>query len=193
MIGPYPPVQNANPGRQIFDQMAKSKDHADRILDSRSLQKIESKIQAKIDSGYTALKGWLFRGLTFLFFSSEHHTNGDQGDHASDHTKMEDTRQILACNTARFASAKVVTSLQNGDLTHVIVNPETTSSTEISSLRKMLAEKSGKKVPHVVSCGWVEESWEHGTLLDEESKSCLLLYRAVYLGFCYEELTWLLL
>jgi DNA ligase 4 len=160
--------------------MAKSEDQTDQILDTRSLQKVESKVQAKIDSGYTAPKGWLFRGLTFLFFSSEHHTNGGHSDHASDNTKMEDTRQILACNTARFAAANIVTSLQSRDLTHVIVNPETTSSTEISSLRKSLAGKS-VKVPHVVSCGWVEESWEHGTLLDEESKFCLFLYCAIYM------------
>lgn len=163
--------------------MAKSEGSTDHALDTRSLQKIESKIQAKIDSGYTAPKGWLFHGLTFLFFPSEHHATGDHSKDTSDSTKMEDTRQILACNMARFAAAKLVTSLQSRDLTHVIVNPETTSSAEIASLRISLAERPEKKVPHVVSFEWVEECWEHGTLLDEESKFPLLLFCAVYLMF----------
>lgn len=91
---------------------------------------------------------------------------------------MEDTRLSLASNTARFAAAKIATSLKSSDITHVIVNPETTSAADIASLRKSLAGRSGKKVPHVVSCGWVEESWEHGTLLDEESKFNLSLLSA---------------
>lgn len=166
-------LRSAYPNPQILSQMAKTKDPTGQKLDPRSLRKIESRIQAKIDSGYTAPKGWLFRGLTFLFFSPEQHTNGNHIENPPD-AKMEDTRQILAYNTASFADAEIATSLKSSDVTHVIVNPETTSSADIASLRKSIAGRSGKKVPHVVSCGWVEESWEHGTLLDEESKFCLV-------------------
>lgn len=151
--------------------MADSKEHTDYMSDARSFHKVEAQIQAKTDSGYTAPRGWLFRGLIFFFFSPERYTNGKQSDDAaSDNTKVEDTRQTLACNIARFASANIVSSLKSNDLTHVIVNPETASSTDIVSLRKSLARRSGKKVPHLVTCEWVEESWKNGTLLDEESK-----------------------
>lgn len=92
---------------------------------------------------------------------------------------MEDTRQIVACNTARFAAAKIAASVQDRDITHVIVNPKNTSSADVASLRKALAERTGK-VAHVVSCGWVEESWEHGTLLDEESEFYCLLWCCLF-------------
>lgn len=165
--------------------MAKSKDTTDYSLDTRSFQKVESKIQAKIDSGYAAPKGWLFRGLTFLFFTPEHHAKKDHSDIGSDSAKMEDTRQIVACNTARFAAAKMATSLQDRDITHVIVNPKNTSSADVASLRKALAGRSGK-LAHVVSCGWVEESWEHGTLLDEESEFCLLSPLVLFIWYYCE-------
>ena len=50
-------------------------------------------------------------------------------------------------------------------------------------MRKSLAAGSQKKIPHIVSLEWVEESWKHGTLLDEESKfSSLLFYIYSALG-----------
>lgn len=139
-------------------------------LDPHSIQKIETHIQDKINSGYTAPRGWLFRGLTF-FFPSSHQANGDANsgsDSSSSATK--DIRLTLARNTAQFAGASVVTSLNTPGVTHVIVNREKSSSAEISSLRKSVAAGSRKKIPHIVSLDWVEESWKHGTLLDEESK-----------------------
>lgn len=45
-----------------------------------------------------------------------------------------------------------------------------TSSADVSALRGSLSARVGarKKVPHVVSSKWIEESWEARTLLDEE-------------------------
>jgi DNA ligase-4 len=145
-----------------------------KALDPHSVQKIETHIQDKINSGYTAPRGWLFRGLTFFFPSSQsYQANGDaNSDSDSDpsNSATKDIRLTLARNTAQFGGALIVTSLKTPGITHVIVNTEKISSTEISSLRKSLAASSRKKIPHLVSLDWVEESWKHGTLLDEESK-----------------------
>jgi DNA ligase-4 len=141
-----------------------------RPLDPHSIQKIETHIQNKINSGYTAPCGWLFRSLTF-FFPSSHQANGDaNNDSDSSSPSMGDIRLTLARNTAQFGGASVVTSLKTPGVTHIIVNTEKYSSAEISSLRKDLAAGSLKNIPHLVSLNWVEESWKHGTLLDEESK-----------------------
>jgi DNA ligase-4 len=140
------------------------------------MQKIETHIQDKVHSGYTAPCGWLFRGLTF-FFPSSSQANGDAAsDSDSSSSTMEDIRLTIARNTAQFGGAGTVSSLKAPGVTHVLVNTEKVSSAEISSLRKSLAAGSRKKIPHIVSLGWVEESWKHGTLLDEESKSSCLLY-----------------
>lgn len=150
--------------------MPKTEEQTHRPLDPHSIHKIDTHIQDKIDSGYTAPCGWLFRGLTF-FFPPSHLANGDgTSDSDSSMSKMEDIRLTLARNTAQFGGASAVTSLKSASVTHVIVDTEKTSSAEISSLRKSLAAGSRKKIPHLVSLDWIEESWKHGTLLDEESK-----------------------
>lgn len=147
--------------------MVNSKDHPIPALDTRTLHKLESEIQAKIDSGWSAPRGWLFRGLTLFFFSPNKPANEKSTDYLN---SIEHTRLVLARNTAEFAAAEIAASLDDTGITHVIVDTDTASSTNISSLRKSLAARSGKKVPRLVSCAWVEESWENGTLLDEERK-----------------------
>lgn len=144
-----------------------NKKQSNHPLDPHTLHKVESHIQAKIDSGYTAPCGWLFRGLTFYFSTQTPYANGDG---ASSEIEMDHTAVRVARNTARFASASIATSLKSPDVTHVIVNPATSSREDIDSLRQSLATRPGKKIPHLVSLDWVQESWENGTLLDEESK-----------------------
>ena len=152
-------------------------------LDLHSIQKIETHIQDKVHSGYTAPCGWLFRGLTF-FFPSSSRANGDAtSDSDSPSSPMGDIRLTIARNTSQFGGASNATSLKAPGVTHVIINTEKISTAEISSLRKSLAAGSQKKIPHIVSLEWVEESWKHGTLLDEESKfSSLLFYIYSALG-----------
>ncbi|KAJ5433091.1 DNA ligase 4 [Penicillium daleae] len=153
---------------EILEQMQKTEEQTQRPLDPHSMQKIETHIQDKVHSGYTAPCGWLFRGLTF-FFPSSSQVNGDAAsDSDSSSSTMEDIRLTIALNTAQFGGAGTVSSLKAPGVTHVLVNTEKVSSAEISSLRKSLAAGSRKKIPHIVSLGWVEESWKHGTLLDEE-------------------------
>lgn len=136
-------------------------------LDPHTLHKVASHMRTKIDSGYTAPCGWLFRGLTFFFSSQAPQVSGPE---IFDKTQIEDIALCLARNTARFASAHIATSLKDPDVTHIIVNPDTLSREDIASLRGSLAARAGKKIPHLVSLHWVQESWKNRTLLDEESK-----------------------
>jgi DNA ligase-4 len=132
---------------------------SDHTPDPWTFQKIESRIQDRVNAGYTAPCGWLFRGLTILFHSQSE----------SEERKKNDLRLRLAQNTARFAGAGSASSLENASITHVVLDPSTVLySAEISSLRTTLAARPGLKIPHLVSVDWIEECWANGTLLDEE-------------------------
>lgn len=113
--------------------------------------------------------GWLFRGLTFYFYRSS-----DRGSNASPADKESDTSQEyhlhVAANIARFAGAKISNTLDDVTVTHAIVSPEIPHP-ELSSLRGLLARNIGKrKLPHLVTVRWVEDSWKERTLLDEERR-----------------------
>lgn len=142
--------------------MAQDEIKTETPVHSNTLLRIEGLIEEKINSGYTAPCGWLFRNLNFFFCEPG---NANEVDQAS----LSDIRLQLALNTASFAGANIETSLQGAGFTHIIVNPVILSKDDIASLRKRLAERVGKKIPHLVSVAWVEESWTNGTLLDEES------------------------
>ncbi|KAJ5783003.1 Nucleic acid-binding OB-fold [Penicillium paradoxum] len=146
----------------IFKQMDENRDQSDYTVDPETFQRIETQIQDKVNAGYTAPCGWLFRGLTFHFYSTD-----SENEHSPQELKKTHRLQF-ARNTARFAGAASATSLQSSGITHVIIDPETLSSTDISSLRSSLAAHPGNKMPHLVSVDWVEESWKNGTLVDEE-------------------------
>ncbi|KAJ5568516.1 Nucleic acid-binding OB-fold [Penicillium hetheringtonii] len=148
--------------KEIFQSMNNSK-HKPNPLDSTTVQRIESQILEKVHSGHTVPCGWLFRDLKFFFFSPNSQTNGLNED-----PDTSDLDLTLARNTARFAGASSADSLKTPGMTHVIVNPDTTSSSDIRSLRGSLAALTNKKVPHLVSFKWVDESWKNRTLLDEE-------------------------
>ncbi|KXG47410.1 Nucleic acid-binding, OB-fold [Penicillium griseofulvum] len=149
--------------KEIFKQMEENPEQPDQIPDPETVHRVEALIQDKVNAGYTAPRGWLFRGLKFHFYS-----NGNQKDEQAPELRKEYHRLHFAHNTARFAGAENASSLESTGTTHVIVDPETSSSADVSSLRQSLAEKPGAKMPHLVSVSWVEECWKNGTLLDEE-------------------------
>ncbi|KAJ5140020.1 Nucleic acid-binding OB-fold [Penicillium atrosanguineum] len=151
--------------KEILNQMEITQQQNNNPLDPHTLHKVESHIQTKIDSGYTAPCGWLFRGLRFFFCSQAPQASGQETSHK---TQVEDAALCLARNTARFASAHIATSLKDPDVTHIIVNTNTLSREDIASLRGSLAARPGNKIPHLVSMDWAQESWKNGTLLDEE-------------------------
>ena len=151
--------------------MAGSYQKTDSFLDPRALGKVKGLIQTKIDSGYPAPCGWLFRGFTFYFVSRAHQGNREEDAKPEAQIPRSDDQQLLlVSNTARFAGADISTSLRDPKVTHVILNPEAMSPEEISSLRKFLATRTEKRLPHLVSFDWIEESWRNRTLVDEESR-----------------------
>ncbi|CAG7918982.1 unnamed protein product [Penicillium olsonii] len=140
---------------EILKQMKNSTESSNQI-DPDTAHRIETRIQDRVNAGYTAPCGWLFRDLT-LFFHSKPRSDS-----------QDDYRMRLAQNTARFASAVIAESLGDSSITHVVIDSDALGSDEISSLRKVLADRSGSKMPHLVGVDWVEDCWKHGTLLDEE-------------------------
>ncbi|KAE8353016.1 DNA ligase 4 [Aspergillus coremiiformis] len=149
--------------REILKQMGKD-DPFDISQHPEVARKLIERIQEKVNAGWEMPSGWLFKGLTILF------AENDQVDD----TESEETTQAhqpyrlhLARNTARFAGANVVNSPKSLSVTHIVVAPTSTSS-DISSIRKSYSPESGKKVPHLVTVEWIEECWKQHTLLDEE-------------------------
>ncbi|THC97927.1 hypothetical protein EYZ11_002564 [Aspergillus tanneri] len=130
--------------------------------DSEEMQELYEKIRGKADSGWEMPCGWLFKGLTFYFQPNK---AGDDTEGSS--STSQPCRFQLARNTARFAAASVVDSSTNRAITHILVDPDCPSS-EITSLRQSLSESHQKKLPHIVTIEWIEESWKDHTLLDEE-------------------------
>ncbi|KAJ5636168.1 Nucleic acid-binding OB-fold [Penicillium longicatenatum] len=156
---------NVDELKEILNNMA-NEDQANNTIDSRTSGKIEDLIRDKINAGYTAPCGWLFRRFTLLFFEKNQETSTENNNPAPT-IAAGDIRLQLARNTAQFGGANTTTSLESSNVTHVIINPETLPSEDKTSLRESLAARPGK-IPHLVSVAWVEESWMNGTLLDEE-------------------------
>lgn len=136
-------------------------------LDPSTSQRIESQIQERVHSGYTAPCGWVFKGLSF-FFVTDTHTNEENED-----PRSFDLALTLLQNYAVFAGARIVNSMKSPDITHFIVDANSASSMNVASLRQTMAAMASHKVPRLVSSKWVEESWKNCTLLDEESKHFL--------------------
>ncbi|KAL4748398.1 DNA ligase 4 [Aspergillus terricola var. indicus] len=146
--------------RNLLDQMAKDGEN-NSPCSPEAVQKVTEHIQEKVDSGWTMPCGWVFKGLALCFPENE-------GDSASGSLEPKQSQRIhLARNTAKFAGASVTTSLKDLSITHVVVDPDFTSS-ETSKLRKTLSTR--KKLPHIVRVDWIEDSWKERTLLDEERK-----------------------
>ncbi|KAJ5098471.1 Nucleic acid-binding OB-fold [Penicillium argentinense] len=148
--------------KETLEKMGHLKQESEHTLDCRTSKRIEALIQRKVDSGYTAPCGWLFRDLV-LYFVTSNESSGEENGRWSPNLGL-----TLAQNTARFGAASLTTSLDNPGITHVIVDQDMASSLQVVSLRGSLATRPGKKLPHLVSSKWVEESWKNGTLLDEE-------------------------
>lgn len=135
-----------------------AKDHEfDLPPDTNALRKLHENIQENVDSGWQMPWGWLFKDLVFHFHAHEHDD------------ERRPYRLLLARNTARFAGASVADSSSDRTLTHIIVDPGTPAS-EVRLIRESVSTTHRKKLPHLVSVKWIEDSWEQHTLLDEESK-----------------------
>ncbi|KAK2790473.1 DNA ligase (ATP) [Emmonsiellopsis sp. PD_33] len=113
--------------------------------------------------------GWLFKGLVIYLATP---TSASQSPPLPQ-------RLHLASNLIRFAGGIVILPSDNTEkkedaindarITHVVVDSDgVSSSDDIKEIRKKIAARASKKIPHVVQVEWVEESWREGTVVDEE-------------------------
>lgn len=158
-------------------QKAKSADQTE------TLQTLNTHIQNQINAGHEAPRTWLFKDLTLFFHHHQTTSPGPQSD------KKSQYRHHLAKNTASFAGATITTSIDDPSSTHIIVDPTTSSSEDLSSIRESLSSKRGLgmemggKLPHIVTVDWIEESWVERTVLDEE-RMYSSLFPHFYIQFC---------
>ena len=87
-------------------------------------------------------RGFMFDGLTACF-------DGDESE--APHRFFE------------FASGKVTDSLEDPDVTHVVVSKE---SPRIDDIRALCARS--RKMPRLVTAEWIKSSWKEGDRMDEE-------------------------
>ncbi|KAE8556040.1 hypothetical protein EYB25_000739 [Talaromyces marneffei] len=132
------------------------------------IDKISETVFEQAHEGGTTPPGWLFRGLAMHF-----HESADSSD------TSDQIRLFLAQKVAEFGGAEIVDDMgitsgkQKGHATHiVVVATDDSIKGEIANIRKTLAQQQmsdrGLKVPHIVTMGWIEQSWKERTLLDEE-------------------------
>lgn len=140
------------------------KSHPEPTDTTETMQTLDAYIQERANAGHELPIGYLFKGLTLSFPQS----SLEEADFAeNDSTEMERQYRLrMARNTASFAGANIVNSLDDPAITHAIVDPKC-SADEISSIRKSWAT-GRKKLPHLVTVEWIEECWDQRTVLDEE-------------------------
>lgn len=133
-------------------------------LSPSRLSQVEDQLSAQHgpNSGFNKSPGWLFKGQVLNF---------QPQDSESDSLPQ---RLRLASNIARFAGALVVGDIEDKRITHIVVDNDGENGRSlayISGLRNLLSNRAGanKKIPRLVTVGWIEHSWEERTLLDEES------------------------
>jgi DNA ligase-4 len=168
--------------KEILDKMDKPTDVDAAAQASQLAERLFADSQASNGSGPATgdrvSPGWLFKGLSIYFHSPK-----------SSEPNADSSRLHLASTLAKFGGATIVDKFESkkrkpdGDVTHVVV-PTSLSKEEISSIRTTLSKQvgSGKRIPHLVTVEWVEDSWKEKTLLDEESMHMPLFLSA---GLCF--------
>lgn len=135
--------------KAIFDSMPTKYEHtfnASNFRDELAAHKHE----------LVQLPGWIFEGLLVYVDRQDR-----KGETLPTH-KTPDFRMKQACNTARFAGARVTDELKDG-VTHVVVGQD---RSRIRALREKVS--GSKRLPRLVTIDWIEQSWQEKTLLDEE-------------------------
>lgn len=76
----------------------------------------------------------------------------------------DDLEVLLTSNIVRFAGGQVAADLRDLSVTHIVLTGNDASRTR--EVRKQIASR--RKLPHLVTLDWINDSWTEGTLLDEE-------------------------
>lgn len=81
-----------------------------------------------------------------------------------DTRNVDDLEILLASNIVRFAGGQVAADLGDPDVTHIVLADHDAARTR--EIRKQSADR--RRLPHLVTLDWINDSWTEGTLLDEE-------------------------
>jgi len=135
--------------RHVFDGMALIKDGG--FLPNEFMSELEEH-----GKGLGELQGSLFRGSVAYF--------GPAGHDADSNT---DLVRLIAYSRYLFTGGIVATDKADEDITHVVVlnnDPES-----VKDVRSKVLSTRRTRIPRIVRLAWIQDSWEEGTLLDEES------------------------
>lgn len=135
--------------KDIFDSMPTKYEH------SFTASQFRSELENH-DHDLGTLPAWTFEGL-LIYADSQ-----DAPDSTPAIQKYPEIKMKQACNTARFAGARVTNNLKEG-VTHVLVGDD---ASRIQDLRQRTSVF--KRLPRLVTVDWIEQSWQEKTLLDEE-------------------------
>ena len=106
-------------------------------------------------------RGWLFEGLRICFDGlKDLHVDGKVD------SDLSGLRLRMALNTARFGSARIAHSLDDEDITHIVVDLKNGHRNELKETRRRISTR--KRLPRIVTVEWIERSWEEKTRLAEE-------------------------
>ncbi|EFW19386.1 DNA ligase (ATP) [Coccidioides posadasii str. Silveira] len=119
------------------------------------ISKTETQIQER-ESTFQELRGWLFKNQVLHFVKPR-----------SD--SMLSLPLRLASNLARFAGASVANELEDKSITHVVIDTDSQPA-DVSALRSAISKRvaAGRRIPHLVTIAWIQDSWKAESLLDEE-------------------------
>ncbi|KAF2773948.1 ATP-dependent DNA ligase [Teratosphaeria nubilosa] len=114
-------------------------------------QEILDQLQHDHGQGMNELPGFMFHGLNIYL-------DGSGGE------SMRELRRLL-----EFGCARIAGGLEDDNVTHVVVGTKERDH-RLAGVRETLS-RSRRRQPRIVSGGWVADSWNEGTLLDEERHS----------------------
>lgn len=135
--------------KDIFDSMSVKFEH------SFTASQFRSELEQH-DHDLGVLPAWTFEGLLI-------YPDLQQSEEAKLSTQNKpDFRMQQACNTARFAGARITNSLGEG-VTHILVGED---RSRLRALRQQISRF--KRLPRIVTIDWIEQGWQEKTLLDEE-------------------------
>lgn len=108
------------------------------------------------DLGFRDMKGFMFKGLCV-------YTDGRRKYMELGDLDEEGLRRLFVEDRVIFGNGSVADDFEDRNITHIIVGGDCLALKEI---KQRISHR--KKLPHIVTMEWVEESWTEGTLLDEE-------------------------
>ncbi|KFY26631.1 hypothetical protein V491_01234 [Pseudogymnoascus sp. VKM F-3775] len=108
------------------------------------------------DLGFRDMKGFMFSDFR------AHIASWQKCERVADLTE-DGLRCLLTEHKLRFGLASMVWDLEDTSITHVVVPAGIDT---LGSIREIISHRT--VVPRIVTLEWVEDSWEEGTLLDED-------------------------